>query len=355
MALNFPDSPTVGDEFTGGGFTWVWTGTTWDKLQASAGGGSGGFYVNVVDVANTTYTFEDDQPAGVYQMTSALEDYTFDLYAVSSTGTASGYLLDGRKLVATTDFRHLVIYGATAGDLLDFDYKTTVSAITSGNLNGGAAPYLTSVTPNVAPGIDDTITVTGGNFATNVVITFIDPDGAELAAKAIVRNSSTELIVTVPDEFDPSTSPYDVKAENPGIASPSDGRHILSDTVTGGTYPTWSIPGYLFWEKGESTEVFVVASDVENSDIDYEIIAGSLFPGFVFNQETGGITGDDTALVTGDSCRFTVRATDTGGYSIEQEFEMWIDNVPVQSFYFDSFVNGGQLDIPLLFEFTLDA
>lgn len=353
MALNFPDLPEVGDEFTGGGFTWVWTGTTWDKLQASAGGGSGGFYVNVISTDNTTYTFEEDQPAGVYQMTSALSDYTFDMYAVTSGGVNAGYLLNGRKLVATGDFRHLVIYGATTGDLLDFDFKTTVSAITSGNLDGGAGPYLTSVDPGVAPGIDDTITVTGGNFASNVVVTFIDPDGAELAAKAIVRNSSTELIVTVPDEFDPLTSPYDVKVENPGIASPSDGRHILSNVVTGGTFPTWSIPGYLFWEKGESAEVFVVASDVENSDIDYEIIAGSLFPGFSFNNETGGITGDDSALVSGDSCRFTVRATDTGNYSIEQEFEIWVDNVPVQSFYHDVFVNAGRLDIPLLFEYSL--
>lgn len=355
MALNFPNSPTVGEEFTGGGFTWVWTGTTWDKLQASAGGGSGGFYVNIVDVNNTTYTFDDDQPAGVYQMTSALQDYTFDLYAVTASGLPAGFLRDGRKLVATADFRHLVIYAATAGDLLDFDYKTTVSSITSGNMNGGAGPFLTSVTPSVAPGLDDTVTLAGGNFATNVVVTFIGTDNIELPAKAIVRNSSTELIVTVPDAFDPTTSPYDVKVENPGIVSPQDGRNILSNVVSGGTFPTWQTSGGLFWEKGVTTQLTLVASDVENSDVDYQIIAGSLFAGFALNGETGVITGDDSALVTGESCRFTVRATDTGGYTIDKEFEIWIDQVPVQSFYFDSFVNAGKLDIPLLFEFSLDV
>ena len=31
MALNFPDSPTVGDTYTAGGRTWVWDGTTWNN------------------------------------------------------------------------------------------------------------------------------------------------------------------------------------------------------------------------------------------------------------------------------------------------------------------------------------
>lgn len=357
MAISFPSNPAVGQEYEAAGKTWVWTGSTWDAIGVSggAGGGGGGFYVNVVNVNNTTYTFEDDQPAGVYQMTSAQNDYTFDLYAVTASGLPAGFLRDGRKLVATSDFRHLVIYGATAGDLLDFDYKTTVSSTTSGNMNGGAGPFLTSVTPSVAPGLDDTVTLTGGNFATNVVVTFIGTDNVELPAKSIVRTSSTQLIVTVPDAFDPTTSPYDVKVENPGILSPQDGRNILSNVVSGGTFPTWQTPGGLFWEKGTTTQLALVASDAENSDVDYQIIAGSLFAGFTLNAETGVVTGDDSLLATGDNCRFTVRATDTGGYTVDREFEIWIDQVPVNSFYFDSFVNAGRLDLPLLFEFTLDT
>lgn len=33
-ALNFPDSPSVGDTFSAGGRTWQWTGTTWDILTS---------------------------------------------------------------------------------------------------------------------------------------------------------------------------------------------------------------------------------------------------------------------------------------------------------------------------------
>ena len=31
MAINFPDTPTTGDEFTAAGRTWVWDGTTWNN------------------------------------------------------------------------------------------------------------------------------------------------------------------------------------------------------------------------------------------------------------------------------------------------------------------------------------
>ena len=32
MAINFPDAPSTGDEFTSGDRTWKWDGTTWESL-----------------------------------------------------------------------------------------------------------------------------------------------------------------------------------------------------------------------------------------------------------------------------------------------------------------------------------
>ena len=32
MAINFPDAPSAGDEFTSGDRTWKWDGTTWESL-----------------------------------------------------------------------------------------------------------------------------------------------------------------------------------------------------------------------------------------------------------------------------------------------------------------------------------
>ena len=34
MAINFPDAPTTGDEFTSGDRTWKWDGTTWENVGA---------------------------------------------------------------------------------------------------------------------------------------------------------------------------------------------------------------------------------------------------------------------------------------------------------------------------------
>lgn len=42
MALAFPNSPLVGDQYTSGGVTWQWNGTTWDIVISGGGGGGGG-------------------------------------------------------------------------------------------------------------------------------------------------------------------------------------------------------------------------------------------------------------------------------------------------------------------------
>ena len=34
-AINFPDSPTVGEEFTSGSRTWIWDGTVWNSKETT--------------------------------------------------------------------------------------------------------------------------------------------------------------------------------------------------------------------------------------------------------------------------------------------------------------------------------
>jgi hypothetical protein len=36
-AIDFPNSPSVNDQFTAAGKTWVWTGTSWDAVEVSGG------------------------------------------------------------------------------------------------------------------------------------------------------------------------------------------------------------------------------------------------------------------------------------------------------------------------------
>jgi hypothetical protein len=35
-AIDFPNSPTTGQEFTSGGRTWIWDGTVWNAKETSA-------------------------------------------------------------------------------------------------------------------------------------------------------------------------------------------------------------------------------------------------------------------------------------------------------------------------------
>lgn len=76
MALDFPASPTIGNEFTGGGFTWTWTGAAWEKLASSSA------YTNF-DFSTSSYTAS--LPSGLYFVDSIVE--SSDIVAISSNAT----------------------------------------------------------------------------------------------------------------------------------------------------------------------------------------------------------------------------------------------------------------------------
>ena len=45
MAINYPNSPTIGETHIVGNITWTWDGTAW-SIQSTSGGGGGGSYSN---------------------------------------------------------------------------------------------------------------------------------------------------------------------------------------------------------------------------------------------------------------------------------------------------------------------
>lgn len=355
MALDFPNSPTVGQEFTGGSFTWVWTGTTWDKVAASgSGGGGNGFYLYLGTSGNTNFTLVSPQPAGAYYITTEKSDVTYDIYAINAAGDLVGYTSNGR-LIATDEIAKVTVIGGTSDDVLKFESKSTSFTVAKGDINDGAPVFATSLTPSLLESFNDTTTVTGGNFATDVTVFFVGTDAVERAAKSIVRTSSTQLIVTRPDDMPPTFNPYDVKVVNPGIPLPSTAptQHILADAVTSGTFPTWVTTSPLWWESASTTSLTLVAGDVEASDIDYTIVSGALFPGFALDSETGVITNVSGTVTTGQACNFTVRATDTAGNTSDRNFDIYVDSFPVYSFMFDPFVNAGALETTFLLDMNL--
>jgi hypothetical protein len=326
MALDFPDSPAIGDEFTGGGFTWVWTGDSWDKVMASVAGGNG-FSLIVGSSGNTTYAFSSPQPAGAYSFTSELADNTFDIYLISPTNTNVGYANASSALEASGEFDRVVLYGATTNDIINFEFKPSASPATSGDVVDGAAPFLTSATPTTLESIDDTTTVTGGNFASDVEIVFTGQDDVDRAAKNIVRSSSTSLIVTRPDSFPVEQEPYTMTATNAGITNPSTGVNKLTDYFDAGSGIVWVTTSPLQDATLDvAYSVTLEATDADGTTVGYAVTTGSLPTGLSLNGSTGVISGTPTTV---ESQTFTVTATDAGGNSSVREFSLTVVTLQV--------------------------
>jgi hypothetical protein len=288
------------------------------SLKSLRGGsGSNGFSLLVGSSGNTTFTFDTDQPAGAYSVSSELSDTTFDIYLVTSGNESAGYTNSG-ALDAAAAFNRIVLYGGTENDILNFEFKTYTSPATKGDVADGAAPFLTSATPTTLASADDTTTVTGGNFAADVGISFIGQDTIVVPAKSVVRSSSTELIVTRPDAFPVAQEPFSMTATNAGITNPSVPANKLTNYFDAGSGLVWvtTSPLAAFTTDSAYSET-LEATDVDGGAITYAVTTGSLPTGLSLNSATGVISGTPTGT-SGET--FTVTATDAGGNSSPREF-----------------------------------
>jgi hypothetical protein len=286
------------------------------------GGGSQGFNLDIGTSGNTTFVFSESQPAGGYSISSQLADVSLDFYAIAQDGTLAGFT-DTKSLIATKDFNKMVVYGATNNDLLSFEFKPTALPTANGDQNSGVAPFLTSATPATLESIDDTTTVTGGNFATDVAITFTGTDSVVRNAKSIVRTSSKELIVTRPDVFPPAAEPFSMIATNPGITNPSTNVNRLTNYFDAGGDISWvtSAGALPTATLGSPYSTLLQATDPDNTTITYSIVSGSLPNGLSLNPETGLISGTGT---TSETQSFSVRATDAGGNFADRSFSITV-------------------------------
>jgi hypothetical protein len=285
----------------------------------SLGGSSGGngFSLLVGSSGNTTFTFDTDQPAGAYTITSELGDTSFDVYCVTASNENAGYT-NNLSLETSADFNRVVLYGGTANDVLSFVNKPSKAPATKGDVVDGAAPFLTSATPTTLASVDDTTTVTGGNFAADVGISFVGQDTIVVPAKSVVRSSSTELIVTRPDAFLVAQEPFSMTATNAGITNPSVVVNKLTDYFDAGSGLVWVTTSPLaeFTTDSAYSET-LEATDVDGGAITYAVTTGSLPTGLSLNSATGVVSGTPTG--TSDEI-FTVTATDASGNSSPREF-----------------------------------
>ncbi len=313
-----PVNPAIGQTYYNGtlGVQEIYTSSGW--LPAT---GANDFNVTLNGTV-TTATFTKEYFEGAYTINSALADSTYDIYVYNTQGAQVGYT-KSPSLTATGNFNKIVIVGGSSGDLLSFSYKTTFTATnTTAELTAGA--FLTSATPTALNSIDDTTTLVGGNFASNVAVYFVGSDNVERAAKSIVRSSSSQLIVTRPDTFSTQLGTYKVVVENPGVTRPTGSSlHILNNAITAGTTPNWTT-GTTLPEiaKNIAYTTTLVATDSEGTDIDYSIVSGTLPAGITLNNETGVVSGTYTGSDF-NTTNLVIRAVDTGGNTVDRTFRLF--------------------------------
>lgn len=206
-------------------------------------------------------------------------------------------------------------------------YNTTNGVLENYNANGwtsiDAPPIISSASPSVLPDIDDTTVVSGSNFTSSVTCTFVGASSAQYAAKSVVRNSSSQLTVTRPDNFPPSDEPYSLI-----VVNTSGLQNTLSDYFDAGAGPGWTTSsGSLGNALSGSAASFTVTSNEPDAGTNtLTVTSGSIPTGMNFTDN-----GNNTATISGNpssggTYTFTITATDPGGNTSARSFSIEIAN-----------------------------
>lgn len=266
----------------------------------------------------TSVTLDKEYPSGAYTIASTAADTTFDVYAFSAVGSLVAYT-GTPSMVASGGFIKLVILGGTIGDLFSFSYKNTFTS-TNDNDEVAAGPFIISANSTSLPNVNSSITITGGNFASNIDATFTGTGYSETSAKSVTRNSVTSVTVVRPDSLPISGSPYTLKLSNPGVSNPTGSNaHLL--TVNAGSVPTW-VTGTTIanaYSKNVAYTTTVVATDPDGGTITGYSSVGAMPTGLSVASTSGVISGTSTESTP---LTFTIRATDSGGNSTDRTFTL---------------------------------
>lgn len=285
------------------------------------------FVINTGSSGNRRSPLSRTFPAGTYVVSSALGDTSYDVYLIAADGSGAGSVsatTASSTITATKPFNLVVVYGIPNNDTLTFTFKNVYSLAADSTSDTGAAPLITSTSTADLPNQNNTTTIIGKNFASDVEVVFRGTDGLARAAKSIVRSSSTELVVTRPDDMPNNYAPYTIEISNPGISSPtSTNVHKLSNSTTAGNAPSWATATTLnAFRRNESFTQSISASDSDGgSSITYSLVSSNLPSGVTFNPSTGVFSGTPTVNSL-TPYTAVVRVTDAGGNYVDRTFTL---------------------------------
>jgi hypothetical protein len=297
------------------------------RSSASSAGANNDFVINTGSSGHRRSPLSKTFPAGTYTVTSSLGDTTYDVYLIGTDGTNAGSVnaeTASTTITATKEFNVVVVYGIGNNDTLSFAFKNVYNLSSDSTSDLGAAPLITSTSSADLPNQNNTTTIIGKNFASDIEVAFKGTDNVARAAKSIVRSNSTELIVTRPDNMPPEYAPYTIELSNPGVASPTRTNvNKLSNSTTAGNAPVWVTPVTLNrYKKNQSFSQSIAATDADgSSSVTYSIVSSNLPSGITFNTSTGVFSG--TATVNNlTPYTAVVRVTDSGGNYVDRTFSL---------------------------------
>jgi hypothetical protein len=269
-----------------------------------------------------TATLAREYAAGTYLIEAVSSDPDLAIYLASSSGSNVGVATAGSKsITASAAFLYVTTENANSSNAIVFTNVTAATLATKTDATW-APPTITDITPSGLPNVDDTTTITGTNFASNVEVKFRKSDDSTLVTpKTTVRGSATSIIAGRPDSFAPGDAPYDVIVTNPSTTLSASSLNA----ITSGAVPVWVTSTTL----NEATLDTAFSQTIQATDADgsstitYAIVSGAFQSGLSLNTSTGAITGTPTG--SAGSTSVVISATDSGGNSVNRTFTQVIN------------------------------
>jgi len=325
-------------------------------LKYSSISSSGGTGFNVQLGSKYSYAqFTQAQPSGAYTIKSSNNYTNWDVYLldannnlVAYTGTAS--------IAPTSSFSAIVVVNGTVNDILQFSFQSTVFS-TAETAYTNAGPFIASVSTTSLPNDGNTVTITGGNYASGLTAVFTGSDLVQRVAQAVTVSSSTSATITRPNTMPVGYAPYTLTVNNPGINAPITSGANTYGGFTVGAIPVWQTSATLTTASTATPySVTLSATDADGgSSVTYAYVSGSLPAGLSFNASTGVISGTpstSSGSLINQTYTYTVSATDSGLNTVNRTFSIPYTSVyggtlsSDATYYYNTFTSNGTFVIP---------
>ena len=214
----------------------------------------------------------------------------------------------------------------------NIDHNNIEFSLDNNWFNFGIVPQINSVSTAILKNIDDTITVSGSNFTSDGIWTFLDASGNMYLPKNVTYISDNSVTITRPDIMPPEKAPYTLKVKQYG-------RYNTYKPISAGIYPTILTPGGslgIFNEETNITPIDISANDESGGGIaSMAITSGNFPPGLTTTFTPSGYNGIFTISgLTNDISSttvytFTLLVTDAGNNTISQQYSLTINHIPL--------------------------